>query len=128
MVEVNLKGVINGTKAVLPSMLKQGHGHILNMASGAATNKPENHSVYSATKMGVVALTKSVDKEIEEDIRINAIHPGTTKTVLSGFHGGPREEVAERIIEVYKLDKSGEELDVGNRDFVAESKTESERE
>lgn len=84
LVAVNLKGVFLGMKYVLKVMEKQGSGHILNTASTAGIRSEHSAGVYSATKHGVVGLTKSAAMEyVKQGIRVNAICPGGVKTPLT---------------------------------------------
>lgn len=81
VVDINLKGVYNGIRAVLPTMQAQKSGIIINISSGAATNALEGWSHYCATKAGVLSLTKCVHKEYSEHgIRCIGLSPGTVAT------------------------------------------------
>ena len=80
-VDINLKGVYHGIRAVLPPMLAQGGGTIVNISSGAATGALEGWSHYCATKAGVLSLTRCVDAEYRSSgIRILGLSPGTVAT------------------------------------------------
>lgn len=84
LISVNLKGCFLGMKYVLKVMEQQGSGHILNTASTAGVRSEHSASVYSATKHGVVGMTKSAALEyVKKGIRVNAILPGAVKTALS---------------------------------------------
>ncbi|ASJ75850.1 SDR family oxidoreductase [Granulosicoccus antarcticus] len=81
VVDINLKGVYHGLKAVLPAMEKRGSGTIINISSGAATNALEGWSHYCATKAAVLSLTQCVHKEYaEHGIRCIGMSPGTVAT------------------------------------------------
>ena len=81
VVDINLKGVYFGIRAVLPIMKTQNSGVIINISSGAATNALEGWSHYCATKAGVLSLTKCVHKEVAEyGIRCIGMSPGTVAT------------------------------------------------
>ncbi len=80
-VDINLKGVYNGIRAVLPAMEAQGGGVIVNISSGAATNALEGWSHYCATKAAVLSLTRCTDKEVrDKGIRVIGLSPGTVAT------------------------------------------------
>ncbi|MTI08415.1 SDR family oxidoreductase [Curvivirga aplysinae] len=81
VVDINFKGVYHGIRAVLPSMLTQGSGTIINISSGAATSILEGWSHYCSTKAAVLSLTKAVHKEYaDQGIRSIGLSPGTVAT------------------------------------------------
>lgn len=84
MVDINLKGVFLCAQAVVPVMIRQGGGRIINMSSIAATFGLENRSVYSATKAGVSQLTRTLAMEWGgHGIAVNAVGPGIIETPLT---------------------------------------------
>ncbi len=91
LLDINLKGIWACMKAELPVMNAQGSGVIVNTASEAGLVGMGGLSSYSASKHGVVGLTKSTALEYAgRGVRINAIAPGPTKTnIQSGLLGGP---------------------------------------
>jgi NADP-dependent 3-hydroxy acid dehydrogenase YdfG len=100
-VDVNLLGVIQVTRAVLPYMLKQHHGHIINMSSVAGWIAAPLYSVYSATKFGVRAFTDALRREVSPfGIKISGIYPGPAHTEF-GQHTG-RSSNAKRSLDVFK--------------------------
>jgi NAD(P)-dependent dehydrogenase (short-subunit alcohol dehydrogenase family) len=81
MLRVNLFGVLHGTRAVLPYMIAQGGGSIINTASAAAFAAAPDRAAYGAAKAGVVQLTRSTAVEHgRHGVRANAICPGPIRT------------------------------------------------
>jgi len=81
MFDVNVIGLIACTQAVLPSMLKQNKGHIINIASIAGKLATAKSSVYSATKHAVLGFTNSLRMEVANtNIAISAVNPGPIET------------------------------------------------
>jgi NADP-dependent 3-hydroxy acid dehydrogenase YdfG len=82
MIDVNIRGYLNGVNAVLPVMLRQKSGHILNMDSVAGHQVGGGAGVYSSTKFFVQAMTESMRKElgVRESIEASTISPGVIDT------------------------------------------------
>lgn len=81
VLDVNLTGVWLCCRAVIPHMIRQRYGRIVNVASIAGKEGNPNASAYSASKAGVIALTKSLGKETaEHNIAVNCITPAAAKT------------------------------------------------
>ena len=100
-IDINLKGLYHGMRAVLPGMLSRGAGTILNISSGAAYNPVEAWSHYCASKAGALMLTKSGHKECgDKGIRVLGLSPGTVATEMQ------REIKASGINPVSKLEWS----------------------
>jgi len=79
--DVNYKGVYHGMRAVLPHMLDQGSGVIVNISSGAATGALEGWSHYNSSKAAALSLTRTGDAEYrDQGIRIVGFSPGTVMT------------------------------------------------
>jgi len=82
-IAINMDGVWNGCKAVLPHMRENKYGRIVNIASIAGKEGNPNMSAYSATKAAVIGFTKSVAKEVAtEGICINAVSPAVVRTPI----------------------------------------------
>jgi len=81
VVAVNLYGTFNCCKSVVPNMIKNNYGRIVNIASVAGKDGNVNASAYSSGKAGVLGLTKSLGKELaDKNIAVNAITPAGAKT------------------------------------------------
>jgi NADP-dependent 3-hydroxy acid dehydrogenase YdfG len=81
MIDVNIRGVLNGIAAVLPDMKARGSGHIVNVASIGAHVVVPTAAVYSATKFAVWAISEGLRQE-NSDIRVTTISPGVVATEL----------------------------------------------
>jgi 2-dehydro-3-deoxy-L-rhamnonate dehydrogenase (NAD+) len=83
VIEVNLNGVFYCNRAVVPDMHKSGYGRIVNIASIAGKEGNPNAAAYSASKAGVIALTKSLGKELAgTEIRVNCVAPAAVRTPI----------------------------------------------
>jgi len=83
VIEINLNGVFICNRAVAPGMVKRNYGRIVNIASIAGKEGNPNAGAYSASKAGVIALTKSLGKELATTgVRVNCIAPAVVKTDL----------------------------------------------
>ncbi|RZW08397.1 MAG: SDR family oxidoreductase [Rhodobacteraceae bacterium] len=101
VIDINLKGVYHGMRAVLPQMIARGSGTVLTISSGAAHSPVEAWSHYCASKAGAAMLTRMIDKENRDDgIRAMGLSPGTVATEMQ------REIKASGINPVSKLDWS----------------------
>ncbi|HKX18384.1 MAG TPA: SDR family NAD(P)-dependent oxidoreductase [bacterium] len=84
LVDVNLTGVFLFTKAALPVMLRQGHGHIINIASGAGRLGMAGSAAYSASKFGLIGFTEAVGLEVRNSgVKVSAVEPGSVQTSFS---------------------------------------------
>ena len=81
IVQINLMGTFNCCKCVVPNMIKNNYGRIINVASVAGRDGNANASAYSAAKAGAIGLTKSLGKELaDKNIAVNAVTPAGAKT------------------------------------------------
>jgi NADP-dependent 3-hydroxy acid dehydrogenase YdfG len=106
MIDVNLKGLLYGLAAVLPIMLKQKQGHIINMASvfGIKVFAPGG-TVYCATKSAVRALTEGLRMELHsQNIRCTMVSPGAVATELA--ESSSEEATRKNLREFYKTVKA----------------------
>lgn len=83
VIDVNLIGPFLTCRAIVPQMIKQGYGRIVNIASIAGKEGNPNASHYSASKAGLIGLTKSLAKELAtKGILVNAVTPAAAKTAI----------------------------------------------
>lgn len=110
VIDTNLKGTFNCIKAVTKTMLKQRSGKIVNMASVMGIIGNPGQANYSASKAGVIALTKTTAKEFgSRGINVNAIAPGFIQTAMTDVLA---ENVRENIAKQIPLQKLGTPDDV----------------
>ncbi|MHA2086691.1 MAG: SDR family oxidoreductase [Promethearchaeota archaeon] len=86
IIDINLIGIINSVAVVLPQMLKQGYGRIITLSGGGAGRPVEHMTIYSASKGGVLAFSRCLAKELdndENDIKLNIYNPGMIDTNLA---------------------------------------------
>ncbi|TCT06610.1 SDR family NAD(P)-dependent oxidoreductase [Aquabacter spiritensis] len=96
---INLTGPFNCCRAVVPTMIAQNYGRIVNVASIAGKEGNPNASAYSASKAGVIALTKSLGKELAEyDIAVNCVTPAVAKTAI--FDQMTEEHIAYMLAKI----------------------------
>ena len=109
-VDVNLFGVINGTRLILPRFRARGGGHLVNVASSAGKVTPPGIATYTATKHAVVGLTEAVRAEHEgTGIDFSIVMPGVVKTeMIAGYASSPvvkeitPEDVADEIVDALR--------------------------
>ena len=83
VIEIDLHGVFYSCKSVVPHMIEHGYGRIVNIASVAGKEGNPNASAYSSAKAGVIALTKSLGKELAaHDIAVNCVTPAAARTAI----------------------------------------------
>lgn len=110
VIDVNLTGVFNCTKAVAPHMIAQGYGRILNAASVVAHYGNFGQTNYVATKAGVIGMTKVWAREFgRKGITVNAVAPGFIQTDMVGT---VPEEVLSSITEKTPLGRLGRAEDI----------------
>jgi 3-oxoacyl-[acyl-carrier protein] reductase len=112
VLDVNLKGCFNFIKAVSKYMIKQKSGRIINIASVVGLMGNPGQANYSASKGGLIALTKTVAKELaSRNILVNAVAPGYIKTRMTEQLS---EEQKKKLQEYIPLNRLGEPEDVAN--------------
>jgi 3-oxoacyl-[acyl-carrier protein] reductase len=112
VIAVNLKGVFNCTKAVARPMMKARYGRIVNIASVVGLMGNAGQANYSASKGGVIALTKTSAKELaSRNVTVNAVAPGYIQTDMTDHLS---EEAKSAFLSVIPLQKPGSAQDVAN--------------
>ncbi|MEO8664549.1 MAG: 3-oxoacyl-[acyl-carrier-protein] reductase [Ignavibacteria bacterium] len=112
VIDTNLKGVFNMTKAVTRSMMSKRYGKIINITSIVGIMGNAGQANYVASKAGVIGFTKSVAKELaSRNININAIAPGFIETEMTGKLS---EEVKQNYLNSIPLKKFGSGKDIAN--------------
>ena len=98
VIEVNYKGCLRTTRALLPPMMEAGWGRIVNIGSDAGRVGSSLESVYAGTKAGVIAFTKTIAREAARSgVTANVVCPGPTRTPLLEGMAGEGEQGAKLI-------------------------------
>jgi len=112
VINVNLKGTFNCIKAVSRPMIKQRSGRIISIASIIGLMGNPGQANYAASKAGIIALTKTVAKELaSRNINANAVAPGFIKTEMTAKLP---EDIKKKMLEAIPLAKLGTPQDVAN--------------
>ena len=112
VIDVNLKGVFNCIKGITPIMVRQREGNIINLSSVVGIVGNAGQVNYSASKAGVIGMTKSLAKELGgRGIRVNAVAPGFIETDMTYALGDKFKDEAKKSIPLKRL---GEAKDVAN--------------
>ena len=98
MIDINVKGLLYVSKAILPQMVERNEGFIVNIGSIAGKEVYPNGNVYCASKYAVNALNKAMRLDLNKhNIRVSAIHPGAVETEFSEVRFKGDKEKAKRI-------------------------------
>ena len=112
VLNINLKGTFNCSKAVVRPMMKQQYGRIVNIASVSGLIGQAGQTNYSSSKAGIIGFTKALAREVgSRNITVNAIAPGLVKTALTI---DLPQELKDYFIEMTPLGRYGEPEDVAN--------------
>ena len=111
--ETNFFSVVQLTQIILKSMLPHKNGSIINISSTSAFDSNVGRSAYSASKLSLVSLTKSLSSELgRHNIRVNSIAPGLTETDMAIQN--TKKELMNEIIERSSLKRIGKPKDIAN--------------
>ncbi|MCH3881313.1 MULTISPECIES: SDR family NAD(P)-dependent oxidoreductase [Tenacibaculum] len=103
MLDINVKGLLYVSKAIIPNMIDNNSGFIVNIGSIAAKEVYANGNVYCASKHAVDALNKSMRLDLNQhNIRVSAIHPGLVETEFSDVRFKGDTERAKTVYQGYK--------------------------
>lgn len=103
MIDTNLKGLLNVSRAILPGMVERGSGHVINIGSTAGHQVYPRGNVYNATKFGVKVLTKGMNVDLAgTGVKASSVDPGFVETEFSivRFHGDRQQ--ADAVYEGFK--------------------------
>src|SRR5512139_106789 len=115
VIQINLYGVLNTSKAVLPIMAEQGHGSVVNLASDAGRVGSSGEAVYSAAKGGVIAFTKATAREMaRHQVNANCVSPGPTDTALFASVGGDNPKLREALTKAIPFRRLAQPSDLAN--------------
>ncbi|MGR3722454.1 SDR family NAD(P)-dependent oxidoreductase [Abyssibius alkaniclasticus] len=115
---VNVRGAFLGLQHVLPVMIAQGTGSVINMSSIAGLKGSPNVAPYITSKHAVVGLTRAAAIEAAgHNVRVNSVHPSPVNTRMmrsleEGFYPGHSDDVRQQLSETIPLGRYGESLDI----------------
>ncbi len=113
IIAVNLKGTIGCCRAVLDGMIERGSGRIVSIASDAGRVGSSGEAVYSASKGGVIAFSKTLAREAaRHGIRVNCVCPGPTETALLGQVAEYSEKLYNSLVRAIPLGRTAQPDDV----------------
>ncbi|RKS55460.1 hypothetical protein BC962_0423 [Gillisia mitskevichiae] len=103
MLDINVKGLLYVSKAIIPGMIKRKSGHIINIGSTAGKEVYPNGNVYCASKFAVDALNQGMRIDLNKTgIKVGGINPGLTQTGFSKVRFKGDEEKAEKVYQGFK--------------------------
>ncbi|MGE5316940.1 MAG: SDR family oxidoreductase [Chloroflexota bacterium] len=102
MIDTNIKGLLFMTHAVVPLMVENGHGHVINIGSIAGREAYSSGNVYCATKAAVDSLTKAMRIDlVTKNIKVTQVAPGAVETEFSMVRFAGNEEAAKAVYKGY---------------------------
>ncbi|MGW9100412.1 SDR family NAD(P)-dependent oxidoreductase [Priestia megaterium] len=113
IVDINLMGPIHTCKLILPLMIENGYGKVVNIASDAGRVGSSGESIYSATKGGVIALTKTLAREMaRHKLNINCVAPGPSDTPLFQEIGSYNKGIVQSLEKVIPFRRLAQPKDI----------------
>jgi 2-hydroxycyclohexanecarboxyl-CoA dehydrogenase len=114
VIDINYKGCLRVTKAVLPGMTERSWGRLVNIASDAGRVGSSLESVYAGAKGGVIAFTKTVAREVARSgVTANCVCPGPTRTpLLEGMAGEGGDRFVDALTRAVPMRRLGEPEDI----------------
>lgn len=113
MIDINVKGLLYVSKAVIPRMIDQGRGHIINIGSTAGKEVYPNGNVYCASKHAVDAINQGMRMDLNEHgIRVGAVNPGLVETNFSKVRFKNDDARAENVYKGYQALKPEDIADI----------------
>ena len=104
VMSVNLTGPMKMIRAVIPEMIKQGSGNIINTASVGGLQGGKGGMAYVASKHAIIGMTKHIGAMFyDKGIRCNAVAPGTVKTEIAGTVKTPNKDMMEKIVKGFQV-------------------------
>jgi 2-hydroxycyclohexanecarboxyl-CoA dehydrogenase len=112
VIEVNYKGCLRTTRALLPGMVDRGYGRIVNIASDAGRVGSSGEAVYAGTKGAVIAFSKSIAREVARSgVTVNCVCPGPTNTPMLESMG---EKLADALTRAVPMKRLAEPEDIAH--------------
>lgn len=115
ILNINLMGQIHTCKTILPLMIENGYGKVVNIASDSGRVGSSGEAVYSAAKGGVIAFTKTLAREMaRHNINVNSIAPGPADTPLFKEIGKYNEGIATALVKAIPFRRLAQPSDIAN--------------
>lgn len=113
MLDINVKGLLYVSKAIIPQMIAQNAGHIIHVGSTAGKEVYPNGNVYCASKHAVDAINKGMRIDLNPyDIRVGAIHPGLVQTEFSEVRFKGNTDKADKVYQGYEALQADDLADI----------------
>lgn len=115
VIGINFVGTLNTCHAVLPHMVEQGGGSVVNLGSDAGRVGSSGEAVYAGAKGGVIAFSKTIARELaRSDVNVNVVCPGPTDTAFFASMGGENPKLREALTRAIPFRRLGQPDDVAN--------------